>query len=421
MPREPDRSTFGRIYRRPRFVLGPDHKPLRGPDGKPIRDGYAPGYYVRFRYNRSEVTRWAGPTRKIAAELLARLYRESSREELLDEKATASVPFAETEKDFREYLTARHGATTLEGESGQVDRIVSYFGSRPIRTLDAGDVSKFLTALRAEGRKPATCNRYASCLSSWFTFAIERSFARKNPVKGLRRQREELKPIPFIGDADLTAIFAKESDARYAAAYRFLADTGMRRGEFERLERRDYDPARSVVQIRKSKSGHPRVVPLIGAARAALDALLGPIRLVGPDLVWTGSIAMASKQFAKAARAAGYRLSLHALRHSCASRLAQRGIPLATIAEILGHRCLATTARYASHVPAGAAAQAMLTLERPIPVAQGSPRGTAGGTDTLISTGTRLGGSRKFRSHRQMQVEAPRGIEPRYTDLQSVA
>jgi integrase len=59
-------------------------------------------------------------------------------------------------------------------------------------------------------------------------------------------------------------------------------------------------------------------------------------------------------------------MRLHDLRHSCASRLAQAGVPLPTIGAALGHRCWQTTARYANHVPAGAVAEAMRKLDAPL-------------------------------------------------------
>ena len=44
-------------------------------------------------------------------------------------------------------------------------------------------------------------------------------------------------------------------------------------------------------------------------------------------------------------------LTFHDLRHDAASRLAMSGVPLRTIAEVLGHRDLAQTVRYAHLSP----------------------------------------------------------------------
>jgi len=42
---------------------------------------------------------------------------------------------------------------------------------------------------------------------------------------------------------------------------------------------------------------------------------------------------------------------VHSLRHTCASRLIQRGVPLAVVQKWMGHRAIQTTLRYAHLAP----------------------------------------------------------------------
>ena len=53
----------------------------------------------------------------------------------------------------------------------------------------------------------------------------------------------------------------------------------------------------------------------------------------------------------------------HALRHTFVSRLVQRGVNLRTVAELAGHKVLATTMRYAHLAPKDLVA-AIQVLER---------------------------------------------------------
>ena len=67
--------------------------------------------------------------------------------------------------------------------------------------------------------------------------------------------------------------------------------------------------------------------------------------------------------FVPAVRAAGIRdYKWHDNRHSFASRLRQRGVPLGNIAELLGHRGLAMSRRYA-HLSISNLHQAVALLE----------------------------------------------------------
>ena len=74
---------------------------------------------------------------------------------------------------------------------------------------------------------------------------------------------------------------ADELDTRGAAAVRFTAASGLRPGEWSRLERKDVDRARRIISVRGTKTrASRREVPLTTAALAALDSL--PPRLDSP-------------------------------------------------------------------------------------------------------------------------------------------
>jgi Phage integrase family len=85
-----------------------------------------------------------------------------------------------------------------------------------------------------------------------------------------------------------------------------------------------------------------------------------------------------NRVFRPALRAAKIRdFSWHDLRHTFASRLAMAGVDVRTIQELLGHRTLAMTLRYAHLSPAHKRA-AVNHLMRP---RLGAPTGTATGTE----------------------------------------
>ena len=103
------------------------------------------------------------------------------------------------------------------------------------------------------------------------------------------------------------------------------------------------------------KSGKPREVPLSGDAVKALKACS---HLKG-ELIFGGEGGeMLTKNGTKhplwrACKRAGLRLvGWHCLRHTFASHLAMRGVPLISVQQMLGHSTIEMTMRYAHLAPA---------------------------------------------------------------------
>jgi integrase/recombinase XerC len=145
---------------------------------------------------------------------------------------------------------------------------------------------------------------------------------------------------------------------RGLAAVECLYGAGLRVGELAGLTRGRVDESRGLVRVR-GKGNRERVVPLSGRALAALRrywAALGwtpdPDESVLPGPRGAGVTARTLERDVEALLA---RLGpnapthAHALRHSFATHLLDRGADLRAVQELLGHRNLATTQVY-THV-----------------------------------------------------------------------
>ena len=125
-----------------------------------------------------------------------------------------------------------------------------------------------------------------------------------------------------------------------AAGYVLLAAyTGIRRGHLLRLTKADV----SGEFIELDRSGktrrlqHVPIHPRIAEIAAKLPLSIGDNEL--------------RRQWEAARAATGINCRWHDLRHTCASWLVQAGVPLHTVAEILGHTSTAVTRRYAHLAP----------------------------------------------------------------------
>lgn len=143
------------------------------------------------------------------------------------------------------------------------------------------------------------------------------------------------------------------------AMLRCLTDLGLRSGEVARLQLRDIDWRAGTISI-PGKGRRVLVLPLPGTAGSAIAQYLRRgrppvqsravfVRCRAPldKPVKTSTVGNAVREAAARCGLPERLRGTHVLRHSFATRLVQRGIPLKLIADILGHRSLNTTVIYA--------------------------------------------------------------------------
>lgn len=133
---------------------------------------------------------------------------------------------------------------------------------------------------------------------------------------------------------------ARHFDVPAARDYMLLAAyTGIRRGHLLRLTKRDVQ-GKYLRLDRSSKTRTLQLVPLHPKVQKIAQAL--PLGIGNRQL---------EEAWKRAREAAGIDCRWHDLRHTCASWLVQSGVPLYTVAEILGHSSTAVTQRYAHLAP----------------------------------------------------------------------
>ena len=177
-----------------------------------------------------------------------------------------------------------------------------------------------------------------------------------NPCRHVELYRQR-KRERFLTEAEFQRLGRVLDDAAQSggatpeaiAAIRLLILTGCRRNEVLGLHWEDVDLEARELSLRDSKTG-PRTVPLSPAAvqllaglpRSAGNRWVIPGRKPGAHMVRLGSAWRLLRK-----RAGLNDVRLHDLRHSFASSALALGESLPMIARLLGHRQIASTARYA--------------------------------------------------------------------------
>jgi integrase len=202
---------------------------------------------------------------------------------------------------------------------------------------------------------PRTINYELRVIATFLRWTVRRNLLFVNPTVSVERLRVPKRALPKFLTADqLKRLFAACTEAERRLFATILL-TGMRRGEIEHLTWTDINFELGVIFIQekpqwnwKPKSDE-RVIPISPSLQSILKAQAEERRddgLVFPNRDGQVDTHILEK-LKKVARKAGVHATVHSLRHSFGAHLRMAGVSLADIADLLGHKDLATTQIYA--------------------------------------------------------------------------
>jgi integrase len=174
-----------------------------------------------------------------------------------------------------------------------------------------------------------------------------------NQLKPSKTEVDYLKPCADE-ESRLRAVIAKEYPA-HMPEFDIALHTGMRPSEQFGLTWDRVDLVRKLVTIPKSKNGNTRHIPLNSVALGAFQQLFGRSRGNGCVFVSIhgGPLKGYKHWFEDAVVEAGVSdFTWYGMRHTFASRLVMAGVDLRTVAELMGHKTIQMTMRYAHLAPA---------------------------------------------------------------------
>jgi len=240
----------------------------------------------------------------------------------------------------------------------------------PLAAIEPRHVKQLAKSISDDGRAPNTVRVVIAPLRALLATAVEEGLIRHNPAAGLRLAGGERKVAPkALAPEELARLIAETPEGTSRLVVRFLAATGLRAGELAGLIWADVDvPARRVSVARRiyrgradaPKSRHGvRAVPLSRALAADLAAhrLQSPYATDADTVFASGTgtpldLANFSRRILKPAadRAGVPWVSLHSLRHTCASNLLRAGVHAKQVQVWMGHHSAAFTLTTYGHL-----------------------------------------------------------------------
>lgn len=227
-----------------------------------------------------------------------------------------------------------------------------------IRDINTQRVIDITTRMKAAGLANGTINRKLSALSKVLKLAVRLDIITKRPEldfqkEGIGRDRilskdEETKAVQFFTHMGLDLSLA---------LFKFLLYTGCRVGEAYTVKAKHVEDGRVTFRgpnERGLKNGDIRQIRLVSHARDAWAIIVNrggnhehPFEVIPLD-TFRGHWQLLRKHLGLLDDEC---FVPHMLRHTCATRLVQAGVPLPQVMKWMGHKNIQTTMRYSHLLP----------------------------------------------------------------------
>lgn len=330
-------------------------------------------YYYDFVYKHQRYTGCIGPiSRTVAKEEESRKKAEVIEGRLNPAKVRKVPRFDAFAKEYLDWLGANCKPLTVQRCKGTLKSLKRFFDSKLLSEITAWDMERYKKERKEAGLQPGTINLELSMLKAMLNKAVIWKKLTDHPGKEVKALKLEKKPPRFLSEEEEASLLA----ACVPALRRIIEAgilTGFRRQELVTLRPEEVDFTRKTVSVAAcySKNGESRTIPIGERLKALLQEALA-VRGDNPT-VFSTRVGIPwtrwglTSAFQRVARSAGLgTIGPHVLRHTFGSRLVMAGVDLRTVQELMGHKDIKMTLRYA-HLSIAHKQQAIAALESHFP------------------------------------------------------
>ncbi len=240
--------------------------------------------------------------------------------------------------------------------------IVKKFGSDcSIQDISSKALLEFRADLTSKGLSPQTVAHCLSLLRRVLQRAVEWGLS-DSPLPNFDMPKFDNRRIRFLTPDEAKRLLQELSikSPLWHDISLFALHTGLRAGELFRLRPCHFDRRSELIHVLDTKTSENRTVPL---NNVSLSVLKHMAKTRG-EYIFTErgrQIKYATRTFRRAVEACDLnthtadrrqKVVFHTLRHTFASWMVQQGTPLAVVGQLLGHRTMQMTMRYAHLAPA---------------------------------------------------------------------
>jgi len=307
-------------------------------------------FYMNFTVDGVRVTRSTGKFTKKEAKLVEAVEKKrmmvdgalSPREKaarMLLSNAIQKV-YDERWKDNKDGLKSQRIA----------ERVMEITGDIPISKIDEEVIKRLIKKLEGSGIKGATVNRYLAAIKTLLRH-------HRQPWEHIKLKKENKGRIRVISREEESTVVnmlrnTEHNSRRHyfpevADLVEVLVDTGCRLSEVLDLRYEDINFETNLISIWINKGDRPRSIPMT----ERVGTILQHRKINGVTKPFAIDIHQSENAWNWARKEMGFsdapEFVLHALRHTTATRLIDKGVDLYTVKEWLGHSSIQVTERYA--------------------------------------------------------------------------
>lgn len=245
--------------------------------------------------------------------------------------------------------------------------ILPELGESSLTSISNSDVRAWLSELIDAGVGSTTLRQSLRLLRAILEDAVDAGLCAHNPTKGVSIAKQAKKKAKALTPEQVKSLAAE--CGKYGNLIEFLAATGLRINEALALQVGDVDLNNSKLHVVRTWTMTASGRKVLGATKSReersislseqmVDLLTPLTKAKGKsDYIFIGSNGDAldygyfrRAYFIKAVKSLGFEdVTIHWLRHTCASMLIRLGAPITTISEILGHSSIKITLDTYSH------------------------------------------------------------------------
>jgi integrase len=228
-----------------------------------------------------------------------------------------------------------------------------YFQLSDVKLIDGKNLTNFCKRVFGHGHNHAVL--HAEFLKRTLNYAIANEWLDRNPLVFFKPKRDR-KDVVALRESDILLL---TNTPFHAPQYTYVKDvflfccyTGLAYNEVKALGKSHLETKQTgeqIIRIHRGKNGNLSIIPVVPQAALILEKYKDhPLCVVDDKLlpVYANQVMNRILKEVQVISGINVRLTTHIARKTCASMYVQNGVPLTSVATMLGHKKTSTTEQY---------------------------------------------------------------------------